>query len=162
VRTIRTQTDSVFRIKDSIILKRIVLVRAQGYANPGRQAAVATEFCKVTPNICDSENGAFFISPSGAQNFEVAARFLENVCTPVMNHCILMYPIGLNEPTDVCCCPYPYDALDAGVIPLLRIVFFLWRGILIFLYVYFTDTLCRPLANRIFVSRKPRRRLYLL
>ena len=41
-----TQTDSVFKIKASIILKRMVLVRAQGYANPGRQAAVATEFVR--------------------------------------------------------------------------------------------------------------------
>jgi hypothetical protein len=76
-----------------------------------------------------------------------------------MNHCILLYPIGLNEPTEVCGSPFSYDALDAGVVPVLRIVFFLWRGILIFLYVYLTDTLCWPLANRIFVSRKPRRHL---
>jgi hypothetical protein len=49
-----TQTDSVFKIKASKILKRIVLVRAQGYANPGRQDAVATKFGKVAPNNCDS------------------------------------------------------------------------------------------------------------
>ena len=149
----------MFRTEASMILKWMLLVRAQGYTNPGRQTAVATKFCKVVPNIYDSQNEAFFISPSGSQNFEVTARFLENVCTPVMNHCILLYLTGLNEPTEVCCCLYSYDALDACVIPVLRTVFFLWRGILIFLYVYLTDTLCRPLANRIFVSRKPRRRL---
>jgi hypothetical protein len=155
----KTQTDSVFRTEASIILKRIVLVRAQGYSNPGRQTAVATKFCKVVPNVYDSQNGAFFVSPSGSHNFEMTATFLENVCTAVMNPCILLYPTGLNEPTEVCCCLYTYDAPDACVIPVLRIVFFLWRGILIFLYVYLTDTLCQPLANRIFVSGKPRRRL---
>lgn len=84
----------MFRIEVSIILKRIVLVRTQEYANPWRQAAVATKFFKLVPNVYGSQNGAFFMSPSGSQNFEVAARFLENVCTPVMSHCILLYPIG--------------------------------------------------------------------
>ena len=71
----------------------------------------------------------------------MAARFLENVCTPVMSGCILFYPIALNEPTEVCCCLYSFDALDAGVIPVLRTNFYLWRGILVFLYIYVNDTL---------------------
>ena len=50
----------------------------QGCTNRGDQVAVATKFCTVVHNIC----GSRYKSPFLHQNFEVAPRFLENLCTP--------------------------------------------------------------------------------
>ena len=52
----------------------------QWRANPNRQVSVATKVCSTGPNIC----GVHSMERSRAQNFEVAAKFLEKMQPPVV------------------------------------------------------------------------------
>jgi hypothetical protein len=54
----------------------------EGYSNPGRQVAVATKFCTVTPNICGSSLGMCFILTLWHLRIEVASTFFENFVNP--------------------------------------------------------------------------------
>jgi hypothetical protein len=55
------------------------LLRVSGVHKPRCQVAAATKFFTVAPNVC----GASLIHHPGVQNFDVAFRFLEKICTPV-------------------------------------------------------------------------------
>jgi hypothetical protein len=59
-----------------------------------------TKFCTVASDICGSSSMTK-LAPchsSGAENFEVASKFLENLCTPVVNHS----PIAMNTRPVAC------------------------------------------------------------
>jgi hypothetical protein len=57
----------------------------QECTNTGHQVAVATKFCSVEIDMCGSLAwNVLRVTFFGAQNFELAPRFLEYVCNPTL------------------------------------------------------------------------------
>jgi hypothetical protein len=60
------------------------------WTNPRSQVAVTTIFFTVVPNVCEYLVwNLLSVNPSGAQNFEVTAIFLENLYTPGLGYYFL-------------------------------------------------------------------------
>jgi hypothetical protein len=51
-----------------------------GEKNPRRHFCMSTEFCKLLSETFESPLGILLRHPSGAQNFKMTHRFMENLC----------------------------------------------------------------------------------
>ena len=71
----------------------------QGCTNPRHQVTLATKFCTMALNICESS--ARNLHLSGTYNSEVAPKFLENSWTPAFSTLHSTHSISCNTPWTV-------------------------------------------------------------